>query len=179
MSLPISSFLKMKTVAYSALIALLLLAGCGATETKEVTTELLVLTAEGPLYDGSNTATLMWKPDLAALLGEGITAADIQSARITAVQFGAVDEAAQGLISDVTFQLAGSGVAMQKVAFMNPMPSGQNLVALQVAEDQKGLSDFFALDEITLVADVNLTEEWEDDLALSAQINIQFELKSK
>ena len=179
MSLPISSLLKMKTLAFPALIALLLLAGCAATETKEVTTEILVLTAEGPLYDGSNTATYSWQPDLAALLGEGYTAADIKSARITAVQFGAEDEAAQGLVSDVTFQLAGSGVAMQKVAFMNPMPSGQNLVALQVAEDQKGLGDFFKLDEITLVADVNLTGEWEDNLALGVQISIQFELKSK
>lgn len=169
----------MKTLAYTALIALLLLAGCAATETKEVTTEALVLTAEGPLYDGSNTATFTWKPDLVAMLGEGYTAADIKSARITAVQFGAVDGAAQDLMSDVTFQLAASGVAMQKVAFINPLPTGQNLVALQVAENQKGLGDFFKRDEITLVADVNLTEEWDADLALGAQINIQFELKSK
>jgi hypothetical protein len=162
------------------LFLLLVAAACGGpTESVERQTDNLPLTAEGPLYDGSNTATYTWPVDLNALLGEGYTAADIAKARITGIKITAVNPDNLGMINDITFQLAGSGVAMQKVGFLNPLPAGANSVELVVADDQKGLEAFFGLNEITLVTDLNLTQEFEDNLELHAQLTFNFDLKSK
>ncbi len=170
----------MKKRHFAYVLLLLVAAACGGpTESVERQTENLLLTAEGPLYDGSNTATYTWPVDLNSLLGEGYTAADITKARITSIRLTAVNPDNLGLINDITFQLAGSGVAMQKVGFLNPLPVDANTVELVLAEDQNKLEAFFALKEITLVADLNLMEEFDDNLEFHAQLTFNFDLKSK
>jgi hypothetical protein len=170
----------MKKRHFAYVLLLLVAAACGGpTESVERQTDNLLLTAEGPLYDGSNTATYTWPVDLNALLGEGYTAADIAKARITGIRITAVNPDNLSLINDITFQLAGSGVAMQKVGFLNPLPVDANTIELVLAEDQKKLEAFFSLKEITLVADLNLLEEFEDNLELHAQLTFNFDLKSK
>lgn len=163
-----------------ALLALVLFAAsCAKTENLTYSTSDLVLTAEGPLYDGSNTATASWKINLAEMLGEGYTTADLAGARITGIRLTALNPESLDLVSDVTFLMAGSGVSMQKVGFLNPVPAGSHHIDLQVADEQKGLEGFFKLNEITLVADLNLTDELEDDLQLLAQLKLSFDVKSK
>lgn len=159
-----------------ALLALLLVAvACGKTEKVDYSTDEIVLTAEGPLYDGSNTATATWKANVADILGEGKMA----GARLTAVTISAAEPADLALINDITLQFAGKDVAMQKVAFLNPLPAGSNSVTLQVAEEQEGLSDFFALEEITIVADLNLKGEYEGNMTLKAKLDFSFDVSSK
>jgi hypothetical protein len=175
---PIDLMKNMKNTL--AMIALLLLmASCAKTEQVSYTSHDLVLTAEGPLYDGSNTATANWKINLTELIGEGYTAADLTGARITSIRLTAVNPTSLDLVSDVTFLLAGAGVSMQKIGFLNPVPSGSHHIDLQIADGQKGLEGFFKLEQIALVADLNLTDELEEDLALSAQLKISFDVKSK
>ncbi|MDP2187451.1 MAG: hypothetical protein Q8J69_02095 [Sphingobacteriaceae bacterium] len=170
----------MKKTYFAYVLLLLVAAACGGpTESVERQTDTLLLTAEGPLYDGSNTATYTWPVDLNTLLGEGYTAADIAKARITGIRITAVNPDNLSLINDITFQLAGSGVAMQKVGFLNPLPANANSVDLVLADEQKGLEAFFGLKEITLVADLNLIQEFEDNLELHAQLTFNFDLKSK
>jgi len=170
----------MKKRHFAYVLLLLVAAACGGpTESVERQTDNLLLTAEGPLYDGSNTATYTWPVDLNALLGEGYTAADIAKARITGIRITAVNPDNLSLINDITFQLAGSGVAMQKVGFLNPLPVDANTIELVLAEDQNKLEAFFSLKEITLVADLNLLEEFDDNLELHAQLTFNFDLKSK
>lgn len=159
-----------------ALLALLLVAvACGKTEKVDYSTDEIVLTAEGPLYDGSNTATATWKADMADILGEGKMA----GARLTAVTITAAEPADLALINDITLQFAGKDVAMQKVAFLNPLPDGSTSVTLQVADEQKGLADFFALSEITIVADLNLKGEYEGNMTLKAKLDFSFDVSSK
>jgi len=159
-----------------ALLALLLVAvACGKTEKVDYSAEEIVLTAEGPLYDGSNTATATWKANIADILGEGKMA----GARLTAVTITAAEPADLALINDVTLQFAGKDVAMQKVAFLNPLPDGSTSVTLQVAEEQDGLADFFALNEITIVADLNLKGEYEGNMTLKAKLDFSFDVSSK
>jgi hypothetical protein len=170
--------MKKRHILYALL--LLVAAACGGpTESVERQTDNLLLTAEGPLYDGSNTATYTWPVDLKALLGEGYTAADIAKVRITGIRITAVNPDNLSLVNDITFQLAGSGVAMQKVGFLNPLPADANSIELVVADEQEGLEAFFGLNEITLVSDLNLTQEFDGNLELNAQITFNFDLKSK
>jgi len=170
--------MKKRYFAYALL--LLVAAACGGpTESVERKTDNLLLTAEGPLYDGSNTATYTWPVDLSSLLGEGYTASDIAKARITGIRITAVNPDNLSLVSDITLLLAGSGVAMQKVGFLNPLPADANSIELVLAQDQNKIEAFFALKEITLVADLNLTQELEDNLELHAQLTFNFDLKSK
>lgn len=159
-----------------ALLALLLVAvACGKTEKVDYSAEEIVLTAEGPLYDGSNTATATWKANIADILGEGKMA----GARLTAVTITAAEPADLALINDITLQFAGKDVAMQKVAFLNPLPDGSTSVTLQVAEEQDGLADFFALNELTIVADLNLKGEYEGNMTLKAKLDFSFDVSSK
>ena len=159
-----------------ALLALLLVAvACGTTEQVDYSADELTLTAEGPLYDGSNTATASWKADMTDILGEG----KLAGARLKSVTITAAEPADLALISDITLQFAGKDVAMQKMAFLNPLPDGANSVTLQVADDQKGLADFFALEEITVVADLNLKGEYEGNMTLKAKLDFTFDVSSK
>jgi hypothetical protein len=112
---------------------------------------------------------------MADILGEG----KLADARLTAVTITAAEPADLALISDITLQFAGKNVAMQKVAFLNPLPDGANSVTLQVADDQKGLADFFALNEITVVADLNLKGEYEGNMTLKAKLDFSFDVSSK
>jgi hypothetical protein len=62
---------------------------------------------------------------------------------------------------------------------LNPLPANANSIELVVADEQEGLEAFFGLNEITLVSDLNLTQEFDGNLELNAQITFNFDLKSK
>ncbi|MFN3529468.1 MAG: hypothetical protein ACK417_06060 [Bacteroidia bacterium] len=169
----------MKIKQLSALV-LLLAMGCNtATQTIEVESPSLRLTAEGPLYDGSNTATAAWRINIAEWLGEDIVSTDIVSAKITSIRLKSRNTENFDLLNDVSVQLAGPKVAMKKVGFLNPVPADLGILDLKLAEDQKGLAEFFGLREITLVADLDLKEEFDDDLQFDAQLKLTFEIKAK
>ncbi|MBA4303118.1 MAG: hypothetical protein C0424_02720 [Sphingobacteriaceae bacterium] len=159
----------------AAFALLLMVAACGKTEKAVYSPAEIVLEAEGPLFDGSNTAQASWKADLSEALEGG----KLAGARLTSVTITAEEPADLALISDITLQFAGSGVAMQKVAFLNPLPDGSSSVQLQVADDQKGLADFFALSDMTLVADLNLKGEYEGNMRLKAKLEFSLDVSSK
>lgn len=159
-----------------ALLALLLMAAaCAKTEKVPFSPAEVVLEAEGPLFDGSNTAQASLQVDLTEALDGG----KLAGARLTSVTITAEEPADLSLINDITLQIAGKGVAMQKVAFLNPLPEGSNSIQLQVADEQKGLADFFALSEMTLVADLNLKGEYEGNMRLKTKLEFSLDVSSK
>lgn len=167
-------------IKHLGLVVLLIAMGCSAaTETIEVESPSLLLYAEGPLYDGSNTATAAWRINISEWLGQEYVAADIVSAKIVSISLESRTPENFDLLNDISLQLAGPKVAMQKVGFLNPVPAGLGTLLLKVADNQKDLEEFFGLREITLVADLDLKEDFDDDLQFDAQLKLIFEVKAK
>lgn len=167
----------MKTTVFAVLAAFMLATtACSNTETLTLESEEVTLTAEGPLYDGSNTASAEWTADLSGL---EIAAADIQSARVKSITITAENPADLALIQDITFQFAGKDVSMQQVGFLNPVPEGATTLNLQVADEQEEIAPFFKLSNMTWVSDVNLKAEKEDNLQLKVRLNFELEVKNK
>jgi ABC-type glycerol-3-phosphate transport system substrate-binding protein len=165
----------MKTTVFAVLAAFMLATtACSNTETLTFESEEVTLTAEGPLYDGSNTASATWTADLSAL---NIDPATIQSARVKSITITTDSPDDLALIQDITFQFAGKDVSMQQVGFLNPVPAGSSSLSLQIAVEQKDIAKFFQLPNMTWVSDVNLSAEKEENLQLKVRLNFELEVK--
>lgn len=167
----------MKTTLFAVLAAFMVATtACSNTETVTLDSGEITLTAEGPLYDGSNTASADWTADLSAL---NVAAVDIQSARVKSITVTTENPEDMALIQDITFQFAGKDVSMQQVGFLNPVPEAASELTLQIAEEQNDIVQFFKLPNMTWVSDVNLKAEKEDNLRLKVRLNFELEVKSK
>jgi hypothetical protein len=169
----------MKQLSLMAMGLALFAAACGGP-TATVTGEIkgILILAEAPLFEGANTAIGEWDIDLTALTGqEGLRAEDLKNARIKSVTLSLDDPENEGLLEQITLQLTAPSSDMKKVAFLNPVPTNGTTYTLQVAETQKNLVELFQQGLVTVVADVNIREDYDDDLRLL--IDIQFELDVK
>lgn len=165
----------MKTTLFAVLAAFILATtACSNTETLTFDSEEVTLTAEGPLYDGSNTASADWTADFSQ---QGIDPAAIQSARVKSISISTANPADMALIQDITFQFAGKDVSMQQVGFLNPVPTGSSTLSLQIADEQEDIAKFFKLANMTWVSDVNLNAEKEDNLELKVRLGFELEVK--
>lgn len=171
-------YLSVCTLLFSLILAL---ASCGGGgEVLNFKPAVVTLTAEGPLFEGSNTAQgILMRDALDEVLAQsGHAGAQIASARVTAVRILADSDAATlENISAITLQLAAPGVDMQQVAVLNPVPEGQSSVTLQVAAEQEKIGKLLQQPALTLVADVNLRADTDDNLTLRCEL--EFEIKVK
>ena len=159
----------------------LLAASCnGPTTTLSNTVKGIMVTAEGPCFEGSNTAIGEWDFELASLQGmEGYTNEDLKNARIKSVTVYLDDEKDAGLVQEVTLQITAAAADMKKVAFLNPVPESSTSFALQVAESQEDLVELFKQGLVTVVADVNINSDYEDNLVLLLDIEFELDVKNK
>lgn len=81
------------------------------------------------------------------------------------------------MVNEITLQLAADDAPMQKVAVLNPVPQGVRAVALQAAQEQKGIDRFFKQNAMYIVADINLNADHDDNLELKD--NFRFEITVK
>jgi hypothetical protein len=157
-------------ILITILFAGFFVAACSTTETHTLETDFLVLTAEGPLFEGNNTATLDWKAD-DAFWGENLRAEDIKSAKVSAAKVEV--ESADGGIRDVTIQLAGQDLGMQKIAFFDEDGN------VNLASKQENLASFFTDSYPTVVADFDLAEDFYDDLEIRVKLRFEVEAAAK
>lgn len=166
-------------LTFTILLSTILLASsCGNISTLEYKTAPVILTAEGPLFEGSNTAQgTVAGADLQAFLGKsGFNGASIKSARLVSAQiFAESDTMNLDNISGITLQLAAPNVDMQQLAVLNPLPAGTGKVSLRVAAEQEKVSSLLQQPDLTCVADINLRQDFEGSLVLKCLLT--FELK--
>lgn len=158
-----------------------LAASCGGpTTTVNSSIKGLMVTAEGPCFEGANTAIGEWDFELNSLEGmEGYSNEDVKNARIKSVTVHLDDVKDVGLIQEVTLQITAAAADMKKVAFLNPVPEGSDSFVLQVAESQKDLVELFKQGLLTVVADVNISNDYDDNLNLLLDIEFELEIKNK
>jgi hypothetical protein len=159
----------MKKLVFALFVGALLVS-CSATETHTLDTDFLTLTAEGPLFEGNNTATLDWNVE-DGFWGENLHPSMIKSAKVAAlkVEVQSIDAG----IRDITIQLAGQNLGMQKIAFFDESGS------VNLASKQENLASFFTDSYPTIVADFDLTEDFYDDLEIRVKLRFEFEVTVK
>jgi hypothetical protein len=161
-------------------VIILMVSSCGKVSTLEYKTAPITLTAEGPLFEGSNTAQGTFSgAELESFLGKsGYSGAAIKSARLVSAQiFTESDTLNLDNISGITLQLAAPNVDMQQLAVLNPVPSGISNVSLQVAAEQEKIISLLRQPDLTCVADINLKQDYEANLALKCLLIFEVKVK--
>lgn len=153
---------------------------CGKVSTLEFKPAPIVLTAEGPLFEGSNTAQgVLDGSELNAFLSKGgFSGSSIKSARLVSARiFTLNDTLTLDDISEITLQLAAPQADMQKVAVLNPVPAGQNSADLQVAAEQEQIATLIQQPVLTCVADLNLKKDLDANLEVKGELVFEIEVK--
>lgn len=153
---------------------------CGKISTIEYKPSPVILTAEGPLFEGSNTAQgTVPGADLESFLSKnGYSGARIKSARLVSAQvFSESDTLTLDNIGQITLQLAAKNVDMQQVAVLNPVPEGKNYVDLQVAAEQEKIADLIRQSALACVADLNLKQDAEATLNLTCKLVFELQVE--
>ncbi|MFN4299120.1 MAG: hypothetical protein ACK4EX_05220 [Thermaurantimonas sp.] len=137
------------------------------TAQADVTVEV---TAEGPLYEGSNTSIGVWKVNLGELFPEiDFSKTKIKSARIEEVT---LEFDPSYKVKAAKVEISGRNVDMQKIAFANNIGENESSVKLLVAEEQKDIEKFLLLDAVNVVTDVDLAEDLESDFSAVVKLKV-------
>jgi hypothetical protein len=146
--------------------------GCGPKgEKREIKKMSIVLTSEGPLYEGSNTATYDWKVDFKELLNE--TPQRINDVKFTSVKVTLDSDTLNSMVSNLVLQMTSGKLDMLKIAFLEKLNAG-DASAFTIADKQKKFDEYFNQEKLTFVLDYDLkAEEWNDNL----NFNFEFDLE--
>ncbi|RZS96017.1 hypothetical protein [Cecembia calidifontis] len=151
----------------------------GETETIRVASPELYLTAEGPLFEGANTATASWEFNLNDILGKGADEkVSLKNAKITKVEFLLEEADELPELENMVFEVTSKNTSMTRIGLYEGKIEAGTPFQLSLAAKQENLSSAFEDGKITFVGDFDLKEEefWED---LNFSLNIVFELEVK
>lgn len=165
------NFLKttsMKKIIHFSLplLAILLLNACQTPEyDASIQSVNLIIRAEGPLFEGENTAQGLL--DLDALPGtENLPA--YKKAALTEFRLQKTDGSTFDGITQMTLLLVNDNSDMQKVAVINPVDERATELVFQTAGEQKGIAELLNSRKITFVIDFTLEQDSDEDLVFTA-----------
>jgi hypothetical protein len=162
---------KQATKLSIAILILLIVAGCtGKTTIQEVETPELQLLAEGPFYQGANSATATWEFDLTQILGNAEN--KVAKAKITAVEVVLKDSENVPALEKMVFEVTSKNTSMTRIGLYEGAITQGQTFTLNIADDQENLATAFADGKITFVGDFDLLDE-------EYSGNIEFILKVK
>jgi hypothetical protein len=164
----------MKTVRRLIIPFLLFLVySCGPSGDKvEVKSIQVALTSSGPLYEGSNTATVDWDVDFSKYMEQ--VPKSINQVRFLNVRLKCNNDSVQANIGNPVVQLAAGDLAMAKVAYAEENLQANQAASLKIAAEQKNIDEFFKGKKITFVLDYDLKqEEFNEDLTFSMEFDLE------
>jgi hypothetical protein len=167
---------RMKQFKFFGGLVVLLLAvsACGTSTTATYESAEITLSLDEELYAGANTVQGDWNVSLSDIAkAAGVDPKKIKEIRLKQVTVTVDDAEALAIMQEFTLQFAAKSVAMQKMAFVNPVPQQASTFTLNVAEDQKKLLDFFKAEGLILVADVNIADDYEAGLNLKLKLALE------
>jgi len=169
----------MKLLNLSRIILLLtvafLIASCGKKNKEKLILEPITLSAEGPYFEGPNSFQGKIGLDVTKFLQEkGYKQEQLKDIKILGASVS-FDSLALN-IQDLTLQVVSEKESMQKLAFINPLPSGNQNIQLSIAKEQKDLVSYFLGGGI-LVLDGNFLKEIEENLSFTLNLELELTLK--
>lgn len=150
---------------------LVLVASCSpeANTSKEFTINT-VLTASGPLFEGSNTCQAEISSNIAEYIAENnITKEQIVNVTLTSAT-ATLDSASSQLVESINLQVFSDNFPMQNVAFANVSSENNKKVDLKVADLQEQLKSILFDDKSYIIADATIKEDLEDDLNINMEL---------
>jgi hypothetical protein len=173
--------MKFNTLNYLlALSTIFFLNSCSnETETIDIETPELNMMAEGPLFEGANTATVSWDFNLNEMLGlRAEEKVNIKNAKISKVEFILEDDEDLPELEKMVFELTSKNTSMTRVGLYEGQIEAGSPFQLSLAAKQENLASAFQDGKITFVGDFDLKdgEYWQN---LNFSLKIVFELKVK
>lgn len=153
------------------------LAGCASKLTiQEIETPELLMSAEGPLFEGANSATATWEFDLGQILGNEDT--KVSSAKIIAVEVilrGSEDLPA---LEKMVFEVTSKNTPMTRIGLYEGVIIEGQSFTLNIANQQENLASVFADGKMTFVGDFDLKDQ-EYYQNLEFTLLVKFEVGTK
>lgn len=148
---------------------------CGPSSIAAFTSEELNLTAEGPLFSGSNTMQVNYSIDYKSI--ESWASSDnVVSGKITSVELHNRNMELFNQINSVILSVMSENGGMKQIGVLNPIAENATVLKLEIAADQD-ITDILKEGNITFVADVDLKEDLESNLEYQMVCQFEFELK--
>lgn len=147
---------------------------CGKQTENVIELKNITLEAEGPYFEGPNTFQSAVKD---VLKNNNINPEKVENVLLTSATIFLPDSIEDGVIQDLSLQMVSNNSDMKKVAFINPLPSNQNEIALTLATEQDGLNKIFKSDDFIMLLDANLKKDMETSLNFKA--NLTFKILTK
>jgi hypothetical protein len=148
---------------------------CGTETKKSYFIKDVILTAEGPLFDGPNTLQANHIIDLNAI-ESGLNVEQISAVKITKASIATKDSTGFDKVRNFVLQLTAADAKMERIAVLNPVQKGIKQAELNVSAESE-LKDNFSQKEITLILDADLIGDMEDNLTYTG--NFEFEITYK
>ena len=155
-------------------LSVLILWGCGKSESIKTDLQKLETIALGPLFEGVNTATVEF--DIQKILPNEVKKEQISEVRIKSIQLSLVDSASP-VPNSFTVLLASPNTSMKECGFIQEESIKMSNYDVSLAEEQEFLVEILQDKMQTLVIDFDLKEDWYDDLTVTAAVD--WELKFK
>ncbi len=160
--------LLQSSILFFYLLSLVVACSPVATDSKEFTINT-ILTASGPLFEGSNTCQAEISSNIAEYISEnGITKEQIVDITLTSAS-ASIDTSNLNLVESINLQVFSDNFPMQNIAFGNVGENSEK-VELEVADLQEQLKSILFDGKSYIIADATIREDLEDDLNLNMQL---------
>ncbi|MFM7699612.1 MAG: hypothetical protein ACKO7V_02340 [Bacteroidota bacterium] len=173
--------MNLRKITFGALwgLIMLLMNGCQPEAKTHTGTMECAFEWSGPLYEGSNTAQVLIKVDLASLLGNPVQ----EGMKITKVQLTSAE-----LSSDSASDLNGIGSLVLSIASDDPSLPMKDLAVLNPVTPSSGhailkpsleaeVSDFFAQKAFYLIVDAGLSADRDQNLRLTGKFQWEIQYR--
>jgi len=169
----------MKFNYFLVCLSLILIMSCSVdTETHIIETPVLELKATGPMFQGSNTATVTWEYSLEELFPEINNEIVIEDARVTNIKIIPKKDVAYPELGKVVMEMKPKNNGMTRVGLLETNFDNSQANALNVAEIQEDFDEAFKDERLTFVGDFDLlAEEYFEDLAFD--LIVTFEIQTQ
>ncbi len=155
-----------------------LMQSCGTEQKTSLNYNQVVISAEGPLFEGSNTLQGQIESKLSERIKDlQIKTENISSVKLKSITLSVNDTANFDLLTSITIQFASDKSDMVKVALINPVPAGSKTLKLTVANEQENLLDILKQEHFTVVADAIFAKD--SDANFNMNGDFEFELTYK
>lgn len=164
--------MKLLKVSILCLSLLFLVGSCSseANNSKEFTVST-ILTASGPLFEGSNT----FQAEISSNISDYIKENEIKEEEIVDITLKSASATLESyenlnLMQSISLQVFSDNFPMQNIAFANDMEDNMQKVDLKVADLQEELKSILFEDKCYIIADGNIKEDIDDDLNLGMEL---------
>jgi len=159
-------------------LLLLGLSACAPEETLRYGPVTVDLRAEGPLFEGPNTAQATVDPGIAAFLQvNGATPEQLRKATLVSARLSSQDSIGLANVGGMSLQVMSEGASAQELGVRNPLPPGATVAELELAHAQDGLAGHLRQTLVTWVADLQLKADEEDDRHIRAELTFELTLE--